>query len=77
MISHVPSVSRMGFPNVDHKELHAIAIFGVQILEAHGLSYEGLSSEAAEYQRNWFFPAEVRKPNRILTACVPKLEIRS
>jgi hypothetical protein len=49
----------MGFPNVDHKELHPIAIFGVQILEAHGLAYKGFSSEAAEYQRNRFIPAEV------------------
>jgi len=59
MISDVPSVSWMGFPNVDHKELDPIAVFGVQILEAHGLSYKGFSSEAAEYQRNGFIPAEV------------------
>ena len=49
----------MGFPNVNHKELHTIAVFGVQIFEAHGPSYKGLSGKTAEYQRNGFIPAEV------------------
>ncbi len=65
----------MGFPNVDHEELDAITVLGIQIMEAHGPSYKGRSSKTAEYQRNGHFPAEVGKPNRIYTAYIPKLEI--
>jgi len=66
----------MSFPNVDHKELDAIAVLRVQVLEAHGLSYKGFSGEATEYQRNRLFTAKVREPNRIFAACVTKLKIR-
>ncbi len=66
----------MSFPNVDHKELDTITVLSVQVLEAHGLSYKGLSGEAAEDQRNRLFPAKVREPNRIFTACVTKLKVR-
>ena len=66
----------MGFPNVDHKELDAITVLGIEIMEAHGPPYKGLSSETAEYQRNGLVPSEVQKPNRVYTIYVPQLEIR-
>ncbi len=59
MISHVPAVGWMSFPNVDHKELDAIIVFSVQVFEAHGLSYKGFSGEATENQGNRLFAAKV------------------
>jgi hypothetical protein len=71
---HLPSIGRMGFPDVHHKELNLAAEPVVDLFYAPNLGAEGRSSVAAENERDRAFAAIIGQTDPFL--CPQEFEIK-
>jgi hypothetical protein len=73
--AEIPTVKWVCLANIDDDKLHLLAIFFVEIAQAHDLAHKGRSGKAAKDQRNGLEAAKVREGERCFSLDIRQRKI--